>query len=141
MKMVFNNKQEEVLDMPRGDGTGPTGRGSMTGRAAGYCAGYDAPGYMNSVPGAGYFGRGRGSYGRGLGRGFRNRYYATGLFGWQRASMGMPDFVSAAYPYQGNMTSEQEAGILKNEADVLKKQLDDINNRIEALEKTQTDQG
>jgi hypothetical protein len=25
--------------MPLGDGTGPAGMGSMTGRAAGYCAG------------------------------------------------------------------------------------------------------
>jgi hypothetical protein len=36
--------------MPRGDGTGPMGMGPMTGRAAGYCAGYPVPGYMNPVP-------------------------------------------------------------------------------------------
>ena len=39
--------------MPRGDGTGPGGMGPMTGRAAGYCAGYSVPGYMNPVPGRG----------------------------------------------------------------------------------------
>lgn len=33
--------------MPRGDGTGPTGMGPMTGRAAGYCAGYATPGFAN----------------------------------------------------------------------------------------------
>ena len=72
--------------MARGDGTGPTGMGPMTGRAAGYCAGYSAPGYMNSIPRRGLgLGLGRGSrvpfasfggrprfggrYGRGLGRG------------------------------------------------------------------------
>jgi len=33
--------------MPRGDGTGPMGMGPMTGRAAGYCAGFPVPGYMN----------------------------------------------------------------------------------------------
>ena len=33
--------------MPRGDKTGPTGLGSKTGRAAGYCAGFSVPGYMN----------------------------------------------------------------------------------------------
>ncbi len=33
--------------MPLGDGTGPAGMGPMTGRAAGYCAGYPVPGYMN----------------------------------------------------------------------------------------------
>jgi len=39
--------------MPRGDGTGPMGMGPMTGRAAGYCAGYPMPGFMN--PGGGRF--------------------------------------------------------------------------------------
>ena len=43
--------------MPRGDGTGPAGMGPMTGRAAGYCAGYGVPGYMNPVMGR--FGYGR----------------------------------------------------------------------------------
>lgn len=86
--------------MPRGDGTGPTGMGPMTGRAAGFCAGYNTPGYMNPAPGRGFrigfggggFGRGRGRGfgmgfgGRGFGRGFRNRnrFFATGLTVWQR---------------------------------------------------------
>jgi hypothetical protein len=59
--------------MPRGDGTGPMGMGPMTGRGAGYCAGFDAPGYANPGPGMAYgrgFGRGPG---RGWGRGFRGR--------------------------------------------------------------------
>ncbi len=38
--------------MPFGDGTGPMGFGPMTGRAAGYCAGYPAPGSMNPMVGA-----------------------------------------------------------------------------------------
>ena len=50
--------------MPGGDGTGPGGMGSMTGRAAGYCAGYPVPGFTNSTFGRGYgFGRGRGGGG------------------------------------------------------------------------------
>ena len=40
--------------MPGGDGTGPAGMGSMTGRAAGFCAGNGMPGYMNPVPGRGF---------------------------------------------------------------------------------------
>jgi len=35
--------------MPWGDGTGPMGRGPMTGRGAGFCAGYNVPGYANPV--------------------------------------------------------------------------------------------
>ena len=33
--------------MPGGDGTGPWGFGPMTGRAAGFCAGFPVPGFMN----------------------------------------------------------------------------------------------
>ena len=122
--------------MPRGDGTGPMGLGPMTGRAAGYCAGYAIPGYMNPVPGRGYFGRGRGFFGRGGGRGRRNWYYAAGFPGWAGTSMGMPAF-EGAYPYAAEVSPEQEADILKNQADILKRQLDDVQSRISILEKAQ----
>lgn len=36
--------------MPRGNGTGPRGMGSGTGRGAGYCSGAGAPGFA-SAPG------------------------------------------------------------------------------------------
>ena len=53
--------------MPRGDKTGPDGLGPMTGRGAGYCAGYSVPGFMNPARG---FGGGMARRGRGWGRGF-----------------------------------------------------------------------
>jgi len=127
-----------VGDMPRGDGTGPMGLGPMTGRAAGYCAGYSMPGYANPVFGKGFSGRGIGSFGRGAGRGRRNWYYATGLAGWQRVSMGMPAFGSV-YPYAPEVAPKEEMDILKNEADFLKKQLEDIQGRIENLGKIQAE--
>ncbi|HOY09931.1 MAG TPA: DUF5320 domain-containing protein [Candidatus Omnitrophota bacterium] len=120
--------------MPRGDDTGPVGTGPMTGRGAGFCAGYSMPGYTNPLPGRGALGQGRGSLGRGGGRGRRNWFYATGLPGWQGASMEMPAF-GGAYPYTSEMTPKQEAYLLKNQADFLKKQLEDIQIRIETLEK------
>lgn len=40
--------------MPAGNGTGPLGLGPMTGRAAGYCAGFPVPGYVNPVAGRGF---------------------------------------------------------------------------------------
>ncbi len=43
--------------MPAGDGTGPVGLGPMTGRAAGYCAGYGVPGFMNPLPARGLWTR------------------------------------------------------------------------------------
>jgi len=72
--------------MPGGDGTGPAGMGPMTGRAAGFCAGYGVPGYMNPIGGRGFYGRG--AFGRG--RGWRNWYWATGMPGWARAGVGLP---------------------------------------------------
>ena len=61
--------------MPGGDRTGPAGMGPMTGRGAGYCAGYSVPGYANPIAGRGFggygaFGRGRGG---GMGMGRRNQ--------------------------------------------------------------------
>jgi hypothetical protein len=110
----------------------------MTGRAAGFCAGYSAPGYINPAPG-----RGRGfnirpadGYGRGGGSGWRHRCYATGLSGWQKASAGRFDF-EGVYPYAPEMTPKQETDILRNEAGFLKKRLEDIQGRIETLEKIQ----
>ena len=64
--------------MPRGNRTGPRGLGPKTGRAAGYCAGYPVPGFMNPIPG---FGRGwRSGRGRGFGRGW-GRGYGRGWWG------------------------------------------------------------
>jgi len=61
---TFRETGKEVIEMPRGDGTGPAGMGPMTGRAAGYCAGYPVPGYVNPIPGPGFAGPGfAGAYG------------------------------------------------------------------------------
>ena len=116
--------------MPRGDGTGPGGMGPMTGRAAGYCAGYNVPGYMNPYGGR-YPGAGRGFFG-GFGRGRRNRYYATGQPGWGGA-VEYPEY--GAPDYGQEVSSEQEIELLKGQADFLKQQLDDIQARMGDLEK------
>ena len=131
--------------MPRGDGTGPGGMGPVTGRAAGYCTGYNVPGYANPVAGRGWFGFGRGMgrawFGRGGGRGRRNWFYATGVPGWSRFSMGMPAWGSmvagpyGAYPYGPELSPDQEKDMLKSQADFLKQQMEDIQQRISTLEK------
>ncbi len=44
--------------MPRGEGTGPMGLGWMTGRGAGFCAGFIVPGNANPIRvGCGFGGR------------------------------------------------------------------------------------
>ena len=120
--------------MPRGDGTGPAGMGPMTGRAAGYCAGYGVPGYMNPMPG---YGRGMGwGGGRGRGGGRRNMYYATGQPGWARFGYAAPWGVPPTYA--APPTREQEVTDLQAQAEWLQSQLEAINERIAELgEKTE----
>jgi len=130
--------------MPRGDGTGPAGMGPMTGRAAGYCAGYPVPGFMNPVGGRGYWGWGRGrggGWGRGGGRGWRHWYYATGLPGWARAGYGYPDEGWPGYPYgpyatpaAPTLTAEQELAGIKQQAEYFQNALDEIKERMKELE-------
>ena len=119
--------------MPRGDGTGPMGMGPMTGRAAGFCAGYETPGYMNPAPvrGSG-MGAGQGRGFGGGGRGWRNRYYATGMPGWMR-------FGGYAAPYAPPVPTqkpdpETEKQALKNQAESLQSQLDFIKKRLDEFE-------
>ncbi|MGM0568406.1 MAG: DUF5320 domain-containing protein [Elusimicrobiota bacterium] len=123
--------------MPAGDRTGPEGRGSMTGRGAGFCAGYRVAGYMNPAPGRGYSAYGRGFGGRGRGR--RNWYYATGQPGWARAAAGLPAG-GAPGPYSPQQMSPQEkAEALKEESGYLKEELKDIEKQIKALQKESKD--
>ena len=89
----FENTGKEVINMPFGDGTGPAGLGPMTGRAAGFCAGYPVPGYMNpAVGGAGFYGAGMpavGPYGAGVyGYGMPYGGYGMPYGGWGRRGFG-----------------------------------------------------
>ena len=111
--------------MPGGDGTGPAGMGPMTGRAAGYCAGYGVPGYRNPIPGRGF-----GGWGRGRGR------------GWGRWG-GYPGFAppatapyAAPYgaPYGPAPDPAQEREFLKVQADGLRQSLEAIEKRLAELE-------
>lgn len=134
--------------MPRGDGTGPAGMGPMTGRAAGYCAGFNRPGFTNStVRGGGGFGRGRSAGG---GRGRRNWFYRTGMPGYARAAQGMPAYGNpgpaygpAAQAAQANAqgqagysqpSPEDELNVLRQQSEALSQQLEQINQRINDLE-------
>jgi len=123
--------------MPRGDGTGPLGMGPMTGRAAGYCAGYTVPGFVNPGYGIGLWG-----CGRGIRRGFRNQFYATGLTGWQRGggwqAWGSPYMPDMRYGFRPETTinKEQELSALKDQAAYLEETLENLRKRIDELETT-----
>ena len=126
--------------MPRGDGTGPWGQGSMTGRGAGFCGGFQMAGYANPVPGRGFGGGGRGGgggrargFGGGGGRGRRNMYWATGMPGWARfGSFPGPGGVGPAYGT--DMSKAEEVEALRQQAEYFKASLDDIEKRLQAME-------
>lgn len=123
--------------MPRGDRTGPMGMGSMSGRAAGYCAGVGMPGFANPAFGRGYgmgFGRGRGAGNRGFGagRGWRHWYYASGLPGWMRFG-GYATSAGYPAPY-AKSDPELEKQALKNQAEALQSELDFIKKRLAEVE-------
>jgi hypothetical protein len=119
--------------------------GAMTGRGAGYCAGYGMPGYMNPIPGygrGGGWGRGAGrGFGRGFGgggRGWRNRYYATGVPGWMAVGHPYGGFYP---PYAGfgayapaGTAPEHELEALREQATFLDQSLKDVKKRIDELE-------
>ena len=114
--------------MPYGDGTGPMGMGPRTGRGAGYCAGFNRPGFMSPGFGRRFFGR---QLRGGGGRGWRNWYYATGLPFWARRDPRYWSEEEMMPPME--MSKEQEMDFLKSEAEMLQKELENLQNRIVKL--------
>jgi hypothetical protein len=107
--------------MPGGNKKGPMGQGPMTGRNLGFCGGYDTPGFTK---GYGQAGRGAGS---GLGRGFaRGRGKGAGR------GMGPGRFNTGGW-MPGAMKQEDEAQVLRAQAENLKGSLKDIEDRLNEL--------
>jgi hypothetical protein len=124
--------------MPRGDRTGPSGYGPMTGRAAGYCAGYSVPGFMNPTGGFGRgFGRGRGrGFGRGWGRGFGRGWWANPPVPTQPPYTDPTVYPPVIQP----QSPEQEVAALENykkgleaEKADLEQEMNQVNSRIEEI--------
>lgn len=114
--------------MPGGDRTGPLGAGPMTGRGAGWCAGYAAPGFTNpgfgpgrgrrrGFAGGGGFGRGGGFGG---GRGFAGGGRGAGRGFWRA---GLP--AAAVQP--------DERQVLESEVQALRQELAALESRLQSL--------
>jgi len=125
--------EKEVSFMPAGDRTGPMGQGPRTGRALGYCSGYDSPGYMRPGPGLG-FGRGYGrGYGRGFGRGFGRGYGRGYGRGW--GYNPEPAYYPPYPPQPNEVSAEDEMKMLQDQSKYLKEELEEISKRIEEIKK------
>jgi hypothetical protein len=103
----------------------------MTGRGAGYCGGYLAPGSMNPVPGRG-FGRGRG-FGGGGGFG-RGRGFGRGPASWGAPYGSYAPAYGPAYP--PSYGPKDEVTALKNQARYFEEALQETKKRIEEMEST-----
>lgn len=101
--------------------------GPMSGRAAGFCAGFTTPGYASPVGGRGC-GRGLGGSLGGGGRGWRNQFHATGLPGWRRGMAG-GDVTALAAP-----EPEQELAALKQQVEALEKASASLRQRLQELD-------
>jgi hypothetical protein len=95
--------------------------GPRGGRAAGYCGGFEVPGYANPALGRGH-GRGRGSGARSRGGGLGGRWRRFGLDGLlEWIPWGAGGFAFDA---------EQEGQALRSHADALRARLRVIENRL-----------
>ena len=113
--------------MPGGDKTGPEGRGPLTGRRAGFCAGYQHPGFDNPT-----FGFGRG-FGRGLGRGFGRGYWGRGRRFWR--GYRYPDFYDNPNIYPQDIPTEDEKKYLEDTIKNFEEEIKLIRRRIEEISK------
>jgi uncharacterized protein DUF5320 len=99
--------------MPRGDKTGPEGRGPLTGKRMGNCAGDETSKFSNTF-----------GFGRGFGRGFQNKHNRSGnrFFGRGQSSYQNPNFSEV----KDSTTIENEINALKNQISSLEKKLSDL---------------
>ncbi len=116
--------------MPFGDGTGPEEMGPMTGRGAGYCAGYEHPGYANMAHCGRrhrrFWSRGRRGFGRGMGM-----HHSWGYEGyWVPAGPGYgpmgPEAGFESRPSHKEML-ENRANALRQELEAIEADLADMN--------------
>ncbi len=117
--------------MPKGDHTGPMGAGAASGRKAGFCAGFDMPGYANkAVPFGAAMGMGRRNRRwcgpSAYGRGGRNRFFAGG---------GSEHLMFNSYPTAAASSSpEMNTDFLKHRSRILQSELDAIHKTLETLD-------
>ncbi len=114
--------------MPYGDRTGPQGQGPMTGRAMGYCAGNNRPGFTET--GVGFRGGGRFRRGFGIRRGFERGFGFRQRF----ASVAQE---TRTIPVIRESTADEKA-FLQDELKYLKEEMKEIEERLKQLKTQKT---
>lgn len=114
--------------MPKGDRTGPVGTGPRSGRMAGFCRGFNTPGYATASI----------SVGSGMGMGRRYRCLGDPMVqgrGMQRRVFSGDPTV----PNEGNQAAPpsrpgDNVEALKHRSRALQAELDALNEQVQALE-------
>ncbi|MBA7627670.1 hypothetical protein ES703_35137 [subsurface metagenome] len=104
--------------MPGFDGTGPRGMGPMTGGGRGFCS----PWGIGAAPRR---------YGVPPGIGYGYPYYSAA--GAPYPAYGAPTAAPGVAPFAPQITPEQELDYLKNQAQAMRGQLDQIEARMREL--------
>jgi len=107
------------------------GTGAMSGRAAGFCAGFNMPGCANPTAARGMgmgMGRRRGGWGgpRAGSRGWHYRSFAAGRMG--------PMYYGGYAPWPQPFNPELEAESLRSRSQALQTELDAVNQRLAEIE-------
>ena len=105
--------------MPGFDGTGPRGMGPMTGGGRGFCSPWGIGAALRQ-------------YGIPPRIGYGYPYYGAGA---PYPFYGAPTSAPGATPFTPQMTPEQELDFLKNQAQAMRGQLEQIETRMRELEK------
>ncbi len=133
--------------MPTGDRIGPMGQGSRTGRARGFCSGFDTPGYEDGsyrnrgwgvginqtvrsgkgvASGRGFGRRRNAGRGAGIGQGYgADRLYSFGLL--------LSELIQHI-PWQEILHKRDEIEELKTEAKRLKRSNEELEEKLRELE-------
>lgn len=117
----FEEEEEEVIAVPRGDRTGPMGYGPRSGRAAGFCAGYPVPGYLNPVPRWGFR------------RAWRMHAYTFPWYAPPYHPVYHPPGIPGYYPAE--LSKQQEKAILEDQARVLEDQVEALKSDLEEIQR------
>jgi hypothetical protein len=112
--------KKEVFIMPGFDGSGPNGKGPMTGGGRGYCV---VPVSAAKEPFSGFRRLGS-NFGGGRGGGRRCCFYATGHRGWMRTGV-----------YDG---TQENVEMLKSRAAILEDEIRAVTERIKSLESNES---
>ena len=116
--------------MPGFDGTGPRGMGPMTGGGRGFCSPWGIGAAFRGGMPTPYPRTPYPSYGS---RGATPFYGGYGAYGSPGAMPSYGGYAPGASPFAPQMTREQELDFLRNQADIMKGQLEQIEARINEL--------